>query len=661
MTEVWYDNGTVWTRVADGVTNPGADPPPVVDPNPPPTKSSDLYTFRSIPLAQLANSSNAIERRISQIGHAEWVGDWYPTNQVGDVVTQLKAAAGAKGFPCVLYAIPNRDNGGYSAGGFANRAEYLAWIQAAATAAGTSYVWWIVEPDAVALSANLSSTARAERLETIKQAVDILRATNPNCRVYIDAGAGWRDAAQTADLLHTAGIGQAHGFSVNVSNFVTDEASAVWADAINTRLVALGHAAKKYLVDSSRNGQGPLSSGFPDAGAWYAIQSDGGNRVWCNPPGRGAGAAPQVIPGHPNGETLYIKKVGESDGAFPTTTSGQSTLAVPAPPAGSWYQSWWDDFVAHTNPAHIAAPGTTPTVASAARFPGDTNPKVTGKFWWGACITGSTPARHETPTGHVLPLNRLYWNDLSDLAPNGPLVNKVKAEHTAGRMPWASFKLPNWQTAADGGYDYLLDPLIDALEGLSYPLLLTLNHEPENDHGGPSSDDAQFEQTHGAAYRGMQRRFRARMNARGSIRRIGFVGSLMYYTWNPISGRNPDAWWPGQINGKNVWDAHGADHYTEPNQEITRDVFQWFVAYCEAKNIPITLPEWGLRSEDGQAVRKMGEFYEYLLTKDCIAAAYFDTDVNSTGSGWELTSTLLTEFRRLMQDPRSVTLNEMGY
>ena len=72
--------------------------------------------------------------RIALTPQSFWVGDWYPTDQVTGVVadyTGSASGAGAVGV-LVLYAIPGRDCGLYSAGGVAAD-EYAGWVDAVAT------------------------------------------------------------------------------------------------------------------------------------------------------------------------------------------------------------------------------------------------------------------------------------------------------------------------------------------------------------------------------------------------------------------------------------------------------------------------------------------------------------------------------------------------
>ena len=149
----------------------------------------------------------------------------------------------------------------------------------------------MLEPDALGLSRNFADAGqRAARRQLLATAVGILKQ-QPNVKVYIDASM-WVPTDEMATLLVDAGVHKADGFSVNVAAFNTLATSYAFGNAVSAKL-----GGAHYVVDSSRNGQGPL----------------GGE--WCNPPGRGLGVPPQIPPGQPLVDALlWIKRPGESDG-----------------------------------------------------------------------------------------------------------------------------------------------------------------------------------------------------------------------------------------------------------------------------------------------------------------------------------------------------------
>jgi endoglucanase len=127
--------------------------------------------------------------------------------------------------------------------------------------------------------------------------------------VYIDAGHGnWgKNPALIAQYLVQAGVKNARGISVNVSNYQTTDDSAAYAREI-LQLLGGGGA----VIDTSRNGVGPT----PD-------------NEWCNAPGRKLGISPRVSSDTSIDAYLWIKYPGESDGSC-----GGGT------PEGTWWQDY---------------------------------------------------------------------------------------------------------------------------------------------------------------------------------------------------------------------------------------------------------------------------------------------------------------------------------
>jgi hypothetical protein len=87
-------------------------------------------------------------------------------------------------------------------------------------------------------------------------------------------------------------------------------------------------------------------------------------------------------------------------------------------------------------------------------------------------------------TGRV-GLQRTYyqWGDAKRETRN------IAADHTAGRMPWISFRAPSggWRGIAAGTYDADLRTRARRYAALSKPVIVTFNHEPYND-GGAAAD-----------------------------------------------------------------------------------------------------------------------------------------------------------------------------
>jgi endoglucanase len=219
--------------------------------------------------------------------------------------------------------------------------------------------------------------ANAARYVQINYAVDSLRAHAPNALVYLDGThSAWLGVSEAAYRLVQAGVARAQGFFQNVSNYNTTHDSLIfgswvsqvitgatnplhqgWAwqtdangnpvfeytwfpsqydPATNYTTVnysdafvagvtgtidsATGNVAATthFVIDTSRNGQGPLNVA-PYGVAPYdqpaSVLSALTTGDWCNPPGAGLGLRPTANTGVPLLDAyLWVKTPGESDG-----------------------------------------------------------------------------------------------------------------------------------------------------------------------------------------------------------------------------------------------------------------------------------------------------------------------------------------------------------
>ena len=250
----------------------------------------------------------AIERIASQ-PHADWFGDWNP--DVSAAVDQRVSQIGDAGAVplMVVYNIPLRDCGQYSAGGAKDTTGYREWIRKVAIGIKNRTVVVVLEPDALGLLTKcLSPADQAARLGLLSDAVRVL-AANAGTKVYLDAGnAKWIPAAEMATRLQAAGVAGADGFALNVSNYVGTAESIAYGKQVSALV-----GGKHFVVDTGRNGNGAA----PGA-------------EWCNPDGRAIGHAPTVSTGEPLVDALlWIKPPGESDG----TCNG-------GPRAGEWWPEY---------------------------------------------------------------------------------------------------------------------------------------------------------------------------------------------------------------------------------------------------------------------------------------------------------------------------------
>jgi len=285
-----------------GAGNPLAAEPPYRNPDTPAQRQVRAWSSsRPADAAQI--------EKIASRPTATWFASGWTSDVRGDASALVSAAADQHHLPVLVdYNLPNRDCGGYSAGGASSDVAYRAWTRDLAAGIGTRPAAVILEPDALAELDCLSATDRQSWIGLLADAVAVLSA-HPNISVYIDAGnSNWQSVDTMAARLSQVNVAAARGFSLNVSNFRSTSDELAYGDQLSARL-----GAKHFVVDTSRNGAGPAAAD-----------------QWCNPDGRALGPGPTTATGDTRADALlWIKAPGESDG----TCNG-------GPAAGAW----WADY-----------------------------------------------------------------------------------------------------------------------------------------------------------------------------------------------------------------------------------------------------------------------------------------------------------------------------
>ncbi|GAA1599288.1 hypothetical protein GCM10009789_61700 [Kribbella sancticallisti] len=300
---LWLDN----ISLVDNYGNVAGSPVQLtngfyVDPN------SNPKLWVDDPQNQNHPDRQAISASIATKPMGRWFGNW--SGEIADAVHRFVGPADAADKLPVLvaYNIPGRDAcGGHSGGGAGTEAAYKAWIETFAAAIGGRPAIVILEPDSLGDFQCMTQAEQEERTRMLSFALQQFKTLAPNTWTYLDAGnAGWADASEMARRLNGVGVGVAHGFSVNVSNYYTTTQSVAYANAVNTHL----GAAKPFVIDTSRNGNGPGAD-------------------WCNPPGRKLGTTAQQGGGAEM--LLWVKVPGDSDGPCgigPEIPAGQFSPAL---------------------------------------------------------------------------------------------------------------------------------------------------------------------------------------------------------------------------------------------------------------------------------------------------------------------------------------------
>lgn len=248
-----------------------------------------------------------LSKHIANRPVCQWIGDWTkdPKLRVTDIINHAQETDSL--YQLVLYNMPDRDLGGFSAGGSGSGDVYLSWVREVAAGVGSAEGVIIVEPDALAHSLELDANRRDQRLRVIRDAVTILRGQCKNAHIYIDAGhPTWLKPEVVVELLTKAGIRLVDGISLNVANSHSTESCYKYGLGI-LEAISDSHG---MVIDVSRNGAGPPPRQFSETNAWANIAT---NRLGQAPTLRVQTAINFSSRLH---GLLWIKVPGESDGEY---------------------------------------------------------------------------------------------------------------------------------------------------------------------------------------------------------------------------------------------------------------------------------------------------------------------------------------------------------
>jgi cellulase/cellobiase CelA1 len=198
---------------------------------------------------------------------------------------------------------------------------YEKWVSGFASGLGDRRAVVILEPDALAQLNNCSDKAqRQARLQMLTYAVTTLQ-TKRN-QVYLDAGhSNWVPAAQMARRLRAADVAHAYGFALNVSNYDPTDREIGYAIKLDRNL----GMAKRFVVDTSRNGQGR-------AGGRAHLGVGSTSRAL---PGAGRGALGTRLFRDPNSEAAHWVRGHRSD---PRAQEIRQRIANQ--PTAKWFGAW---------------------------------------------------------------------------------------------------------------------------------------------------------------------------------------------------------------------------------------------------------------------------------------------------------------------------------
>jgi hypothetical protein len=259
----------------------------------------------------------AIEAVESQ-GVVPWYTDNSPASSLDTLLnTLVSQCPESSHIALVVYGIPNKD----CAAGFSNRGfnqnwqDYDKFINKLASKIGNRKIVYILEPDAVGLTANGECGIQNDYKKYLEHAITML-SNNPSADIFIDVG-HWtlqQDPYSVAALLNAIwpeNASRLKGLALNTANYQSTDAMV---DLCEKFASVVGRDIR-CVIDTSRNYRGPSGA-------------------WCNAIGTGLGYPPTANTGRYRAAYyLWIKPPGESDGEC----VGQGPDSMQGPTAGQFF------------------------------------------------------------------------------------------------------------------------------------------------------------------------------------------------------------------------------------------------------------------------------------------------------------------------------------
>jgi hypothetical protein len=260
---------------------------------------------------------------------------------------------------------------------------------------------------------------------------------------------------------------------------------------------------------------------------------------------------------------------------------------------------------------------------SAGAFPGALSPNEGAYF--GSRVEGrggESPRealrRVESQIGRKFDIDHLYYSWNAHIP-----TSHQRWDVETGRIPFVNWLAgDDWDDIASGSEDGWIQDRADAFAEFGAPIYLSFHHEPEDDlssFGSPGD--------YAAAFRRIVTIFRNR-----GASNVAFVWTMMAWSFDPRSGRDPFAYYPG---GDYV-DFIGGDGYNwypgrpgDPWNSF-QTVFEEINAWAQAQGKPWIAAEYGVQEDPGTPGRKGQWFRDAVATArawpSLKAVIYFDVD-----------------------------------
>lgn len=253
-------------EAVSAATKPAARRTPVAE-NPLANRPWGVYTGSAemawAPYVAASSPEREQLARIALAPKAKWFGDWIPDAQIGTKVQEYIASslASTGNDPETLVQMtifrmqPWEQAACKRVPTAAEKASYQTWIDAFVAAVGQTHVAIMMQPDGpFALCAPRRSTAYSDQLAIAVEKLEAL----PNASVYLEAGAAdWHrmKPAPAVQLLIDGGVARARGFVLNVTHYDSTRRQIKYGARVVAELERRGITGKRFVVDTSSNGQ----------------------------------------------------------------------------------------------------------------------------------------------------------------------------------------------------------------------------------------------------------------------------------------------------------------------------------------------------------------------------------------------------------------------
>jgi glycosyl hydrolase family 26 len=187
-----------------------------------------------------------------------------------------------------------------------------------------------------------------------------------------------------------------------------------------------------------------------------------------------------------------------------------------------------------------------------------------------------------------------------------------EASYRAGRLPFLSWKpmrtdgsIVPWAAITDGLHDDWIVEQARRFKAFGAPTYLTFHHEPEDD--GQFGTPAEF----ASAFRHVVQVFRQQR-----VRNVAFVWTMMSWTFDERSGKDPMDWYPGD---RSV-DIVGTDGYnwyplrSGAPWDSFRDVIAPTMDFAAGRKKPVFVVEFGVMEDPAVANRKANWYRKLAAT-----------------------------------------------